>query len=100
MPADHPNVDALIKSPASFAAMPAYHPAVGPWLQWLPQPAYTPFRASVKYWHPDVEDSYRNKTAAPASHPLVHALFTGALRTACRCACAVANELPLSRAQT
>ena len=43
MPADHPNIDGLIRSPWN-KTLPADHPAIDVWVQFQPQPLGTPYR--------------------------------------------------------
>ena len=46
MPADHPNIDGLIRSPWN-KTLPADHPAIDVWVQFQPQPLGTPYRCVV-----------------------------------------------------
>ena len=43
MPADHANIDSLIRSPRN-KTLPANHPAIDVWVQFLAQPSYAPYR--------------------------------------------------------
>ena len=43
MPADHANIDSLIRSPRN-KTLPANHPAIDVWVQFLTRPSYTPYR--------------------------------------------------------
>ena len=71
-------MDGLIADPKHSPPMPAGHPAIDAWMTFTAKPSYTPYRATVPYWHPAIEASYRNGTAAPAArHPSVNALFAG-----------------------
>ncbi len=43
MPTNHPNLTTLLANPAANP-IPAWHPPIEPWVRYLPQPSYTPFR--------------------------------------------------------
>ncbi len=92
LPAGHPNVTAMILNPSAHP-LPSWHPVIDRWVG-NKSLTTTPYRVTVPYWHPSVDLMYRNGTAAPAFHPLVHSYLAGGcwrgrllrLLTVCVCA--------------
>jgi hypothetical protein len=81
LPVNHVNVTEVLWSPSAHP-LPAGHPAIDPWIGNLSRPSYTPYRASLRFWHPQVEAAYRGGQAAPAAHPAVHALLADVMPAA------------------